>query len=279
MNNKQKHIPIYKQLIGLIATGFNLLNKESQQEVRQFIADNQLTDGGFSDRGGISDMYYSLFGFWLSKALNMEETLDRFNRFIQTKKLDESGNTLDHFAFLMIKSELDNPKRSPRFKWNLIQSSHLSINFSYRIFLFLLRIDARHRPTTLFYLPVSLWLKFYKPSPDSSCSMIAALTVVRVNAGLNCHQQQKDLLAYFEEKKGFKAFDHVKTGDMLSTAVALFALWKTGFDMRLVAPTCLEFVQQNYDQGAFRSGDGDETHDLEYTFYGLLALGILAQNN
>ena len=34
--------------------------------------------------------------------------------------------------------------------------------------------------------------------------------------------------------------------------------------------------QQNFSNGAFLSGDGDTTTDAEYTFYGLLALGVLA---
>ncbi|NCB08501.1 MAG: hypothetical protein EOM73_10090 [Bacteroidia bacterium] len=40
-------------------------------------------------------------------------------------------------------------------------------------------------------------------------------------------------------------------------------------------PDCLNLVQQNYDTGAFLSGDGDLSRDLEYTFYGLLTLGTL----
>ena len=64
----------------------------------------------------------------------------------------------------------------------------------------------------------------------------------------------------------------------LSTAVALFVLRETAYDMRMITPVCLDFVQQNYDDGAFLSGDGDATRDLEYTFYGLLALGTLIEN-
>ncbi|MFA5330143.1 MAG: hypothetical protein WC384_20280 [Prolixibacteraceae bacterium] len=39
-----------------------------------------------------------------------------------------------------------------------------------------------------------------------------------------------------------------------------------------VGNTC---IPENYANGAFLSGDGDLTEDLEYTFYGLLALGVL----
>ena len=43
----------------------------------------------------------------------------------------------------------------------------------------------------------------------------------------------------------------------------------------MIKPGCLEFVGANYSDGSFLSGDGDLTKDLEYTFYGLLALGAL----
>jgi len=63
---------------------------------------------------------------------------------------------------------------------------------------------------------------------------------------------------------------------MLSTAVALFALNYVDYDLRLLKPSCLDFIGQNFSDGAFLSGDGDPTADVEYTFYGLLALGVLA---
>ena len=83
------------------------------------------------------------------------------------------------------------------------------------------------------------------------------------------------LLSFFEEGRGFKAFPQVGTADLLSTAAALFALKEAGADLRIIAPSCLHFIQENYSSGAFLAGNGDEIRDLEYTFYGLLALGTL----
>jgi len=85
------------------------------------------------------------------------------------------------------------------------------------------------------------------------------------------------LMSFACESGGFKAFAHLDQADMLSTAVALFALKFTGSDLRLLKPACLDFIQSNYFDGAFLSGDGDPTADVEYTFYGLLALGVLAK--
>jgi len=62
---------------------------------------------------------------------------------------------------------------------------------------------------------------------------------------------------------------------LLSTAVASFALKTANSDLRLVRPACLKLIEQNYSNGAFLAGNGDKMRDLEYTFYGLLALGVL----
>jgi hypothetical protein len=101
--------------------------------------------------------------------------------------------------------------------------------------------------------------------------------VARVYSGINVKKQTRQLFSYFEETKGFKIFQNAEKADLLSTAVALFALRKGNADFRLVAPDCLHLIQQNYDAGAFLSGDGDSSRDLEYTFYGLLSLGILSE--
>ena len=111
---------------------------------------------------------------------------------------------------------------------------------------------------------------------NSPCSEVAARVFLlklmkREGAG-----EEKLLKSFACETGGFKAFAHLRQADLLSTAVALFALQFSGADLRLLRPACLDFIHSNYSDGAFLSGDGDPTADVEYTFYGLLALGVLA---
>jgi hypothetical protein len=94
--------------------------------------------------------------------------------------------------------------------------------------------------------------------------------------GLDVNKDIQQLFEYYEEGTGFKAFKEVESTDLLSTAVALFALEKAGAGLKTIAPDVLGLVQNNYSEGAFLSGNGDETRDLEYTFYGLLILGTLS---
>ena len=109
----------------------------------------------------------------------------------------------------------------------------------------------------------------------SPCSEVAAKVFLQKMLNQDGEKDQKLLKSFACESGGFKAFAHLQQADMLSTAVALFALDFAGSDLRLLKPACLDFIQQNFVDGAFLSGDGDQTADLEYTFYGLLALGVL----
>ena len=277
MNPIKSYIPIYRQFIDLLISGLSFLDEETQNELRDFVSKNQHANGGFVDRGGTPDLYYSLFGFWMVEALSLDKQLESLNEFISTKKKDEPKNTVDRFALMLIELGSFRGEKPRIHLMKQLFKRDYQANFSYQLFLFLLVFDARYGRKPGLNIFVRLWLRFYKPPVGSPCSMLAALIVARTEVGLNADILQKQLFAYFDENSGFKAFDHLTTGDMLSTSVALFALKKTGFDMRLIAPTCLGFIQQNYAEGAFLSGDGDQTRDLEYSFYGLLALGCLVE--
>jgi len=123
------------------------------------------------------------------------------------------------------------------------------------------------------------WLYFYKPKGNIPCSILAALIFVKNRAGLNYSTEQDKLLALYVSGSGFRVFERVGHCDMLSTAVALFVLRDSGYDLRLISPGCLNFIEGNYHSGAFISGDGDLSLDLEYTFYGLIALGSLTEES
>ena len=110
----------------------------------------------------------------------------------------------------------------------------------------------------------------------SPCSEVAARVFLQKMMNQERLEDQVLLKSFACETGGFKAFAHLNNADMLSTAVALFALSYSGCDLRLLKPVCLDFIGQNFSDGAFLSGDGDPTADVEYTFYGLLALGVLA---
>lgn len=256
--------------------GFEALNDKNQEEVKEFVKSRQHAEGGFTDRSGKPDFYYSLFGTWLAVAFDMVHVIEKHNKFIQkAEKKDE--HSLDEFIILLIKTSLNNNniKKPSLFQLTgkLIMKGS-TINVFYRVFLLVLVYDSLYRRKFLYPVAGKI-LIFYSPQSDSPCSIHAAYALARSETGLNIYREQEKLLSFFDEGKGFKAYSNMNDADLLSTAVALFALKTTGADLRYIAPDCLEMIQKNYDRGAFLSGDGDETRDLEYTFYGLMALGII----
>jgi len=59
-------------MIEKIRNAFALLDGQGREEVLNFLISQQNPDGGFQDRGGRSDLYYSLFGGMMLKALITE---------------------------------------------------------------------------------------------------------------------------------------------------------------------------------------------------------------
>ena len=62
MNSRNQNIPFYLQMVSLLRNALDVLDEQGQSEVFQFLKSQQNVDGGFKDRGGRSDLYYSLFG-------------------------------------------------------------------------------------------------------------------------------------------------------------------------------------------------------------------------
>jgi hypothetical protein len=278
--NKSKEIPVYQQLIQYLKSGFDVLDKPIQQEIIAFIDGRQHSAGGFTDRAGNPDLYYSLFGYWLTLATGNQKLLKKFTPYIISQKENQSLGAVEQMALLLISTDLFKPQKSQSLL-SLLKTVFMKgkrIGLSYQFFLLTLAIDAQNKNKNLYYFFARIGLFFYKPPENLPCSLTAALTFAKQKVGLKFKKDQEKLMSYYLKDGGFKAFESVATGDILSTAVALFVLCETNFDLRLITVDCLEFVQQNYASGAFLSGDGDKTRDLEYTFYGLLTLGTLIEN-
>lgn len=303
-------------MIAFLRNALDLLDEQGREEVLQFIASQQNSDGGFMDRAGKSDLYYSLFGGMMLRAWGMghraesreaedrrpetgdrrPETEDRrpekeirddvesllkFKEFIDCQSNSKVPGFIERCCLALLQKEFGTGRFS-RLKSLLslgrsFWEERHSINLSYRSFVLFLTLDA------VFPFPaISKRLSWRISSgttvdQHSPCSEVAAKVFLQKMMNQDGTEEQKLLTSFICESGGFKAFQHLQQADMLSTAVALFALKDDGSDLRLLKPACLGFIQSNFADGAFLSGDGDQTADLEYTFYGLLALGVLAK--
>ena len=64
-------------MISLLRKALDLLDEQGQEEVFQFLISQQNENGGFKDRGGRSDLYYSLFGMLSLEAWGMGQRVKK----------------------------------------------------------------------------------------------------------------------------------------------------------------------------------------------------------
>jgi prenyltransferase beta subunit len=85
------------------------------------------------------------------------------------------------------------------------------------------------------------------------------------------------LLSRHAADGGFFATPLAPMPDLLSTATALHALAGLHVNLDTVREPCLDFIDTLWtSQGGFHGTWSDDTLDVEYTYYGLLALGHLS---
>lgn len=85
------------------------------------------------------------------------------------------------------------------------------------------------------------------------------------------------LIGCWHAAGGFGPFPGAPLPDLLSTAVVLHALDGIQHDFSPVKEACLDFVDTLWSgEGGFHGHWADDALDVEYTYYGLLALGHLS---
>ncbi len=114
--------------------------------------------------------------------------------------------------------------------------------------------------------------------PQGSSPATAAAVVVLNELGETVGQDVIGwLAAQMHTDGGWSAMPAVPLADLLSTATAIHALAVAGASLDKARSPCLPFVESLWsDEGGFRGHGFDDHLDCEYTFYGLLALGHLA---
>ena len=104
------------------------------------------------------------------------------------------------------------------------------------------------------------------PAVNATAAALFLLTDDTRNAAARALQNLQ------EEDGSFKAIPAAPQGDLLSTATASFALHCHGFPLRRMVKPFLRACFR--DTGLFAATPDDPVGDLEYTAYGLLAMGV-----
>ncbi len=289
-----------------------VLGPEATELVAKFLRAQQNDDGGFKDRNGRSDLYYTVFGLDALTALQQPFEAERVRAFAETF---DDGGALD-FVHLCALARcwaaigLNRPRESALtdFIVRTMELSQRLASFRSRDGGFNSSPDQERGTTYGAFLGVAAYqdlgvelpapmelvrsLKFLETEDGAWTNEVfgrgqmpvgatnataAAVTVLRqlhmpVNATVGDW-----LLTQAHPQGGFLAVPGAPIPDLLSTATALHALAGLQIPCDRIKEQGLDFVDSLWtNEGGFHGHWADDHLDCEYTCYGLLALGHLS---
>ena len=286
------------EMLQVARLGPSLLG-ESSALVGEFVHGQWNADGGVRDRAGVSDLYYTVFGLesWRALQLPIPETVRHF------LMSHADGTALDfvHRCCLARCWAIVDPTEK---EYRLGLSAGI-MAFRSRDGGFSQRPDETCGNAYAIYLAVSALQDLGAALPPTSALMTSLENCRAKDGGYGNHPQSVFgttpttvsailvrhacgeavdksvvdwLLASRWPQGGFRANQQAPMPDLLSTATALHAL---ACVQR--APTAaqveadLDYIDTLWtNQGAFHGHWAEDDVDVEYTYYGLLALGHLS---
>jgi prenyltransferase beta subunit len=269
--------------------------------VRAFVESRLTPQGGFADRQGRADVYYTVFGLEAMLALQASLPRDRvaeyLNSFLDPEKLDfvhacslarcasclrrdffpagtaaRIARRIDDFrtpdgGFHGTAGRPHGSAYGALLAWGAFSDLQLEVTGAGRLLESVLGL----------LLPDGSFANERGMAQGTTTATAAAVTLCR-HLG---HSLKADtgawLLARQHASGGFLAAPQAPLPDLLSTAVALHAL--SGLEVPFAdrREGCLDFVDSLWSaEGGFHGHWADDELDCEYTYYGLLALGHLA---
>jgi prenyltransferase beta subunit len=276
---------------------------ESASLVTQFLRAQQNPDGGFKNRDGISDLYYSAFGLEGLLALQSSPSVGSLRSYLE---LFQNGDDLDfvHLCCLArcwaglgsygencsAKTKQEIARRLRAFRTadgGFHPLTGATAGTAYGCFLALGAHQDLNEPLQeplrvvqclkQLETPDGGWSNERRMTIGSTNATAAAVGVLR-NLGAPINSAIGDwLLARCHKEGGFAAAPGAPMPDLLSTATALHALSGLQMSLESVKERCLDYVDSLWtNDGGFHGHWADDVLDCEYTYYGLLALGHLS---
>lgn len=273
---------------------------ESRDLVARFLRGQVNPDGGFRDRSGASDLYYTVFGLDALIALQEEPPAGTAARYLEEFG---DGAALDFVHLACLARAWATLRRLP--------SSAVIDRVLTRVETFRASDggyatlpDAAIGSAYAAFLALGAYQDFERalPSPGSVLASLAglraadgsygnhpslasgvtpataaAVIVMRHLDGRADRDAGMWLLDRCHSRGGFFASAATPVPDLLSTATALHALSSLHLPLAGLREPCLDFVDSLWtNRGGFFGTWADDAVDCEYTYYGLLALGHLS---
>ena len=272
---------------------------ESRNLVAEFLRAHRNPDGGFQDRAGISDLYYTVFGLDALIALQEELPADAAGAFL-TSRARAPDLDFVHVACLARGwAALPRPREAPVDDLLARIESCRTADGGYSTV-----PDAEHGSAYAAFLALGAYQDLGRelPAPERVLDSIrslraadggyanhpdlpvgltpstaAAVLVMRHLGAPPDRDAGMWLLDRCHSRGGFFAAPAAPVPDLLSTATALHALAALHVPIAGLVEPCLDFVDSLWtNRGGFFGTWADDAVDCEYTYYALLALGHLS---
>ncbi|HZL35441.1 MAG TPA: prenyltransferase/squalene oxidase repeat-containing protein [Tepidisphaeraceae bacterium] len=274
---------------------------DAAESVAGFLHGQQNADGGFNDRAGNSDLYYTVFGIEALFALRASVPMNSLQGYLRGWGAGESLDFV-HLCCLARCWAMFPPDALDDATGAAILSaieSHRSADGGYHA--------ASGSPAGTVYacfLATAAYQDLRREAPNPS-GIIHCMETLQAGDGGYANQQELPmgltpstaaavtllrqydrpidaklgdwLLSRAHPEGGFFATPAAPIPDLLSTATALHALAGMQRDTRAIREGTLDFIDTLWNrQGAFFGNWEDDVLDCEYTYYALLALGHLS---
>ena len=300
------------KLFRILQKGKEQLSKEALERISCFVISQRTEEESFMNKSGKADLYYTLFGWMLSYILGIRMNIQKTGSYLESIHFN-SLDLIHYAAYMrcrMIRQLLEGGKIRLLFKslfpteikelqdFNGIPHNDLQSPYTQFIWLSLLedtgqkfkvqssRFKVSSSQPSLNFKPETLNFNLsryhapgggYMNTTDGlTATTNATVAALAIKGQLEGYKKNADICFLHtlqESSGGFGAAKASPLPDLLSTATSLFMLNCYGMEPAYPAR---DFIEAHWlDSGGFAATLLEDSSDVEYTFYGLLALGAI----
>ena len=284
-----------------LTQGCARLSPTSREAVASYVQSQEVETGGFRNKAGDADLYYTFFGLMCALLLDVKVRVKQHQKFL--RRFNRKQLDLPHFVAFVQITRILRAFSLPEFlhRWGILLALRF-IPFGVVRDLNRLMGDRERVPMNDPHAPYSMFLakmivgaekndiRWYREqmpeyhissggwsnirggsTPSLNATVSAMMVLRQMGQGVDLRTIGW-LKAQQHPSGGFVAAPGAPVPDLLSTSTALLALNAYNNTFRYPVK---EFIQAHWrDNGGFAGTFADEATDCEYTLYGLLALGM-----
>lgn len=280
------------------------LTDSAKTKMQQYLLSQAGRDGGFFNRRQETDLYYTLFGLFCSLILDVDLAWDSQEKYLNNFEVE--ALSLVDLSCLLKSHILLKGRKGLTLTKKEIEAFVLSIHkfqtnngsfsydgqgqgFPYAVFLALnfyqdLGIDVPNNQQLLKAMENYRTSQgaYHHPQGANQGMLLSTVAAIHNIRYLTKKIDLKALhwiMCQYQTCGGFSCSPGSQLPDLLSTAVSLFTLSVCKQPMESLT-SAYQFIDDHWDEsGGFRATLLDDICDCEYTYYGLLSLGALDDND